>query len=128
MTIRIKREIDVYLAMNESEKLAKTIGFDNAITLKIKTTVSELAHNILKYATKGSITLTPFLGYRKGIEIFSRDTGPGIKDVEEALSDNFSSSGTLGLGLPGIKRMMDEFEIDTEHNQGTRIKVRKWIK
>lgn len=127
MTIRIKREIDVYLAMNETEKLAKAIGFDHAIALKIKTTASELARNILKYAERGTITLTPLRRPRKGIEIFSKDNGPGIKDVEQALSDNYSSSGTLGLGLPGIKRMMDEFEIDTQHNQGTRITVRKWI-
>ena len=111
-----------------SEKLAIAIGFDKANTLKIKTTVSELAHNILKYAGKGVITITPLLSPRKGIEIHSADKGPGIKDVETAFSDHYSSGGTLGLGLPGIKRMVDEIEIDTEHNKGPRISVRKWVK
>lgn len=128
LTIRIIKETDVYLAMNESEKLAVAIGFDQSMVLKIKTAVSELTRNILKYAERGSITLSPLLSPKKGIEIFVRDNGPGIADIETALSDNFSTGGTLGLGLPGVKRMMDEFEIDTQHDQGTRITVRKWIR
>ena len=108
--------------------MAEALGFDQSIVLKIKTAVSELARNILKYAEKGTITITPLHTSEKGIEIFARDNGPGITDVETALTDNYSSSGTLGLGLPGVKRMMDEFEIDTQVNQGTRITVRKWIK
>lgn len=128
ITIRIVKETDVYLAMNEAEKMAQTIGFDHAMSLKIKTAVSELARNILKYAYRGVIMLSHLEKPRQGIEIFSRDNGPGIADIDTALSDNFSTGGTLGLGLPGIKRMMDEFEIDTAHNKGTRITVRKWIK
>jgi serine/threonine-protein kinase RsbT len=113
--------------MLETARMAEAIGFDYAMTLKIKTAVSELTRNILKYAERGSVTITPLTSPKDGIKIFVRDNGPGIKDVETALSDNYSTGGTLGLGLPGVKRLMDDFDIDSEHNQGTRITAHKWL-
>ena len=99
-----------------------------AMMMKIKTAVSELGYNIIKYAGKGIIRLTPLKDKRTGIEIVASDKGPGIEDLEAALSDQFSTGGTLGLGLPGVKRLMDEFEVDTSPEKGTKITVRKWIK
>ena len=128
LTIGIAKETDVYVAINESGKIAVAIGFDHSMVLKIKTAVSELTRNILKYAQRGSVSFTTLTSPKKGIEIFVRDSGPGITDIETALTDNYSTGGTLGLGLPGVKRMMDYFDIDTQHNKGTRITVRKWIK
>ncbi len=65
-------------------------------------------------------------GRRKGIEVVTRDSGPGITNVEEAMTDHFSTSGTLGLGLPGVRRLVDEFEIETAPGEGTRVLFRKW--
>ena len=126
--VRIAKETDVYLAIFETEKLTMAVGFDNAMTLKIKTAVSELGRNIIKYADRGIVTITPILNPVPGIEIHVSDAGPGIKDVEVALSDSFSTGGTLGLGLPGVKRLMDEFEIESVPNEGTQITIRKWVR
>lgn len=93
----------------------------------IATAVSELARNIVKYAGKGEIIIAPVQkGYRVGIEIIAQDRGPGMLNVEQAMTDHFSSGGTLGLGLPGVKRMMDEFEINSVLEQGTRVAIKKW--
>jgi serine/threonine-protein kinase RsbT len=116
------------MIMMATDKLTNELGFDLAIVMKMKTVVSELAHNILKYAGVGFINLMPLESDRqRGIEICCTDRGPGIEDLEKALSDNFSTSGTLGLGLPGVKRLADEFEIDSAPDQGTKVTVRKWI-
>jgi len=126
--IRIVKETDVYLAIEETGKLAKNIGFDHAMVLKIKTAVSELARNIIKYASRGRVEISPISEKKRGIEIRVIDIGPGIKDIDMAVQDNFSSGGTLGLGLPGVKRLMDEFEIDSIPDKGTKIMVKKWLK
>ncbi len=93
------------------------------------TTVSELARNILKYAGRGTIRLSCYgeLG-TEGIEIQAEDRGPGIADVEAAMRDHYSTSGTLGLGLPGVRRMMDSFTIDSAPGRGTRVTVRKGVR
>ena len=94
----------------------------------IATTVSELARNILKYAGSGEICLRRVkkIGGR-GIEIEATDRGPGIEDCDVAMQDHFSTSGTLGLGLPAVKRMMDEFSLESTPGEGTRVTARKWI-
>lgn len=125
--LRIKRQPDVYLAMVETERIALIIGFDTVVSMKIKTAVSELATNILKYAGKGRIEISSVKGSKKGIKIVVSDNGPGIKNLNMALQNNYSSGGSLGLGLPGVKRLMDIFEIDSEHNRGTIITIVKWL-
>ena len=125
--IRIAKETDVYLAMEEAEKIAVSIGFDKSMALKIKTAVSELARNILKYATRGRVEISPVKEKKLGIEIIVTDFGPGIKDINKALEENFSSGGTLGLGLPGVRRLMDKFDIKSAHNKGTTITITKWL-
>ena len=94
----------------------------------IATAVSELARNILKYAVSGEIRLRQVDGPSgRGIEIEAVDRGPGIEDPEAAMRDHFSSGGTLGLGLPGVRRMMDEFSLESTPGEGTRVTAVKWM-
>ncbi|MGD8644289.1 MAG: ATP-binding protein, partial [Chromatiales bacterium] len=80
------------------------------------------------YAGQGQMTLRRVIDQRRrGMEIVAEDKGPGIADKDSALSDHFSSSGTLGLGLPGVRRLMDEFDLESEPGAGTRVTVRKWL-
>ena len=104
------------------------IGFDEVVSQMIATAVSELAHNIVKYAGGGEIRMDRIdSGSQAGIEVVARDRGPGIENIEKAMTDHYSSGNTLGLGLPGVKRMMDEFELDTEPGRGTTVTIRKWL-
>lgn len=124
----ISSEMDVTRAALESGKIARTMGFDDNKKSMIATAVSELAGNIIKYAEKGDILFKEVaVHHQRGIEIIVRDNGPGIEDVEHALADHYSSGGTLGLGLPGVKRLMDEFEIQSAVGKGTTITIKKWI-
>lgn len=104
------------------------MGFTDTESRSLGTVVSELATNILKYAQSGSVKLEEVQeARRRGIQITVSDRGPGIEDVERALQDHYSSSGTLGLGLPGVRRMVDDFDIQSTVGVGTRIVVRKWL-
>ncbi|AFZ26167.1 anti-sigma regulatory factor (Ser/Thr protein kinase) [Cylindrospermum stagnale PCC 7417] len=125
--IPVKSESDLVRSIVDTKRIANEIGFDNNACQMIATAVSELSRNILKYAGKGEIIISPIQkGYRFGIEITAQDRGSGIADVEQAMADHFSSSGTLGLGLPGVKRMMDEFAINSVLEKGTRVTIKKW--
>ena len=125
--VPIVHETDVTRALLEARMFAKGMAFSEVETQMLATAVSELARNIIKYADRGEIIIDQIeKGYRVGIEIIARDKGPGIADIEQAVSDNYSSSGTLGLGLPGVKRMMDEFELQSTEGQGTTVLIRKW--
>jgi len=125
--IPIVHEPDVTHALLEAHMAARATGFSEVDTQMIATAVSELARNIIKYADRGEIIIDQIEEeYRVGIEIIARDKGPGISDIEQAVSDNYSSSGTLGLGLPGVKRMMDQFEVQSKVGQGTTVLIRKW--
>jgi serine/threonine-protein kinase RsbT len=108
--------------------LAETAGFDRTAQSIVATTVSELANNILSYAQTGKITIRILERKKgKGIEIVAEDNGPGMADIPAAMRDGFSTSGSFGVGLPGAKRMMDEFEVDSERGVRTRITARKWV-
>src|SRR5262245_40386747 len=110
-------------------RLAQEMGFDPRGKSLLMTAVSELARNILKYAGKGTVVVARVEGPRgPGIEVVAVDRGPGIADVEQALQDHVSTSGTLGLGLPSVRRMMDEFEIVSAPGQGTSVTIRKWVR
>jgi len=126
--ISIRGETDVRRAVLESTRFAQEIGFDETRSRMIATAVSELARNILKYAGSGELRLKRVSGSQgAGVEIEASDHGPGIPDVDAAMSDHFSSGGTLGMGLPGVKRMMDDFDLDSEPGRGTRVNARKWL-
>jgi serine/threonine-protein kinase RsbT len=124
----IRSEHDASRAVLESTLYSREAGFADAPSQMIATAVSELVRNILKYAGSGEIRLRHVkrMGDR-GIEIEAIDEGPGIADCEAALQDHYSSGGTLGLGLPAVKRMMDEFSLESNPGEGTRVTARKWI-
>jgi serine/threonine-protein kinase RsbT len=124
----IQSEIDARHVVLESIAFSQEAGFGETPSRMIGTAVSELVRNILKYAGLGECRLRRIEGTGcKGIEIEVSDHGPGIADVDSAMNDHFSSGGTLGLGLPGVKRMMDEFSIESTPGQGTRVTARKWL-
>jgi serine/threonine-protein kinase RsbT len=124
----ISQDIDVASAALEARKYAETIGFNKGMQYMISTAVSELARNIFAYAKEGTINLKVLnKNSVKGIEVIAEDQGPGIENIENAMKDHFSTGGTMGVGLPGTKRLMDEFEIETQRPGGTKITIRKWI-
>ena len=93
----------------------------------IATAISELARNIVRYARSGEIVIRSTTNStRRGIEIVAQDSGPGIRDIEQALQIGFSTAGGLGLGLPGVRRLMDEFDIQSKLGQGTTVRITKW--
>ena len=126
--IWITSEASITQAVLAAKKFSVQVGFKDYQANMIASAVSELARNIEKYARRGEIVLrTVSQSYSTGIEIIAQDEGPGIANPEEAMQDHYSSSGTLGLGLPGVKRLMDEFDLKTEVERGTVITVRKWL-
>jgi serine/threonine-protein kinase RsbT len=120
-------DLDVTRASMQARRCAMSQGFNPTTTALIVTTVSELGTNIIKYAGRGEITVQPIHeGKKQGILIRAVDQGPGIADITTAMQDHHSTGGTLGLGLPGVKRMMDDFEIRSEPNRGTTVTAKKW--
>jgi serine/threonine-protein kinase RsbT len=124
----IRSEMDASRTVLESTLYSREAGFNEVASRIIATAVSELVRNILKYADNGEICVRRIKDYgRRGIEIEASDKGPGIEDCEEAMRDHVSTGGTLGMGLPGVKRMMDEFSLDSAPGKGTRVTARKWM-
>jgi len=127
--IPVIEELDIVTARQAGRKISRSLGFSLVDQTRITTAISELARNIVLYAGSGTITIRSICnGNRSGIEIIAEDKGPGIANVEKAMEDGFSTSGGLGAGLPGVRRLMDEFEIDTAVGEGTTIKITKWVK
>jgi serine/threonine-protein kinase RsbT len=125
--IAIRSELDARRAVLEATQYALELGFGDAPSRMVATAISELARNILKYAHSGEIAMRRVEGSRGfGIEIEAVDQGPGIADPEAAMEDHFSSGGTLGLGLPGVRRMMDEFALESTPGEGVRVTALKW--
>ena len=125
--IMIASDSDVVLSSVAAGRTAREAELGPTGNQMFATAVSELARNIVKYAGTGSVVVREVRdGPRVGVEATAEDAGPGIADIELALTDHFSSGGTLGLGLPGVRRMVDDFEIDSEPGRGTRITIRKW--
>jgi serine/threonine-protein kinase RsbT len=125
--VPINSDQDIVLARQKGRSLAAEAGFSAVDSTLIATAISELARNIVSYAKTGEILLTTLQeSRRKGILIVASDNGPGIPDIRLALRDGFSTSGSLGLGLPGVRRLVDEFQIVSSIGQGTVVKVTKW--
>ena len=125
--LRIAAEHDVARSLLEAGKYAKALGFDEQANRKLVTAVSEIVRNIIKYAGSGEVLMRSIEeGHRIGMEVEAWDKGPGIPDLDKAMEDHYSSSGTLGLGLPGVKRMMDDLQVETATGKGTRVTIRKW--
>jgi serine/threonine-protein kinase RsbT len=128
--VGIKGSEDVVLARQIVREMAKELGFGLADQTRITTAVSELSRNIYLYAGTGRVVVKALSeSAKKGMEIIAEDKGPGIPDIEMAMQDGYSTSkGLLGQGLPGTKRLMDEFEIKSEMGKGTTVTIRKWLR
>lgn len=125
--VRINSDADVVTARHEGRNLAQGLGFSAVELTLISTAISEIARNIAVYAGKGEMVLdTVNDGGKSGIRIVAGDQGPGIPDVEQAMQDGYSTGKSLGLGLPGAKRIMDDFEVDSRVGEGTTITMTKW--
>lgn len=127
--VNIQTEWDIVAARQLGRNVAKELGFGIVDQARITTAISELARNIFIYADKGQVCIEKI--YDKGhagLRIVAVDNGPGINDVRLAMEDGYSTSGGLGAGLPGVKRLMDEFQIETSKENGTEIKAIKWIR
>jgi serine/threonine-protein kinase RsbT len=126
--VAIHSDQDIVGARQKGRALAAQLGFSAAEATLIATAISELARNIITYARKGEIKLqTIENSARQGIVVTASDEGPGIPDIQQALRDGFSTSGSLGLGLPGVRRLMDEFQISSQAGRGTTVTVKKWL-
>lgn len=125
----ISSAADIVTARLTGRALAKELGFDGSDLTVIATAISEVARNILTYAKQGEIVVRPANnGNKHGIVVVARDEGPGIKNVEKAMQYGYSTGNGLGVGLPGAKWLMDEFEIESKVGSGTKITMRKWSK
>jgi serine/threonine-protein kinase RsbT len=125
--VSIATDQDVVAARQKGRGMALEMGFSTSNSTLLATAISELARNIVTYAGTGEIVLraTQNSG-RPGVTVVARDEGPGIPSIEQALRDGYSTSGSLGLGLPGVRRLVDEFEIVSEVGRGTTVTIRKW--
>jgi serine/threonine-protein kinase RsbT len=114
-------------ARQKGREMAMQLGFSGSDPTLIATAISELARNILLYARRGTIALIPAQEHgKRGIRVVAHDDGPGIADIELAMRDGYSTGKSLGLGLPGAKRLMDDFEIASAVGVGTTVTMEKW--
>lgn len=127
VVLEIEEESDVARAVVAAQRYLQDLGFDRSRGFLVATAVSELARNIFVHAGAGRITLGRLdEDDRLGFEVVAEDEGPGIADYELAFTDGYSTGQSLGLGLPGVRRIMDEVEFDASRESGTRIAARTW--
>ena len=127
--VDIFTEWDIVAARQLGRNEAKEIGFGTVDQARITTAISELARNIYLYAGTGRIEITRIHeGSFHGISIVASDEGPGIADVRQVMNDGYTTSGGLGAGMPGVKRLMDEFDLVTKQGVGTTITTIKWLR
>jgi serine/threonine-protein kinase RsbT len=124
--IRIRADADIVLARQRARELAARLGFSGTDLTVIATAVSEVARNIVRFASDGEVVVELLEVPTRGVRVVARDTGPGIPDIEQALGDGYSTYHGLGLGLPGARRLMDEFEVVSETGRGTTVTMTKW--
>jgi serine/threonine-protein kinase RsbT len=125
--VQIGSDSDIVTARQKGREMASQLGFTSTDLTLIATTISELARNIVLYAQQGEILLSiAEEGARRGIGVIARDAGPGIPDVERALQQGFSTSRSFGMGLSGVRRLVDDFKIVSELGSGTTVSVKKW--
>lgn len=127
-TFAIKADFDIVKVREYARDLADEIGFSTNERTLIATAVSEICRNIIEYAQEGEVSILPVHKNPKtGITITVADQGPGIEDLEQAMQDGYSTGRGMGVGLPGTKRIMDYFDIQSEPGKGTRIVMSKWL-
>lgn len=129
VVIPIEGDLDVVTARQKGRLLAREVGFGDVDQVRIVTAISELARNVVLYAPSGVIKIGQFSeDCKTGLLVSASDNGPGVKDVNLALQDGYSTSGGLGNGLPGVRRLMDEIKIETSQGEGTQVIVKKWLR
>lgn len=127
--VKIINEWDIVAARQLGRNVAKELGFGTVDQARITTAISELARNIYLYAGQGQICIEKIYDSGKaGLRISAVDKGPGINDLRQVMEDGYSTSGGLGAGLPGVRRLMDEFLIDSAPDKGTDILATKWLR
>ncbi len=127
VSVPIRSDLDILSARQQGRQMTAGIGFSNVDQVATATAISELARNIVQYARTGEIVLSLVQQEgKRGIMIVARDQGPGIADLDLVLQGGYSSSGSLGLGISGTRRLMDDFEIASEVGKGTTVTVCKW--
>ena len=125
--IPITADVDVVTARQQGRAQGQRGGFEGTDLTVISTAISEIARNILEYAGRGEVTIRVVNdAVRVGIVVIAADEGPGIADLSLALQDGYSTGRGLGLGLPGTRRLMDEFEIESPPGRGTTVVMKKW--
>lgn len=126
--IAINSEIDIITSRKIGRELAAKLGFSSTELTLIATAISEITRNIVEFARHGEVCLSIVQqGNKSGIVVIARDKGPGIPDIKLAMQDGYSTGKSMGLGLPGAKRLMDEFEIISEVGRGTKVTMKKWV-
>ncbi|OLC73692.1 MAG: ATP-binding protein [Gemmatimonadetes bacterium 13_1_40CM_4_69_8] len=127
LRLAIASDVDIVHAREKGRELAAAHGFTLGDQTVIATAISEVARNILLYARRGEVRIRPATDTgRDGLVVIAEDHGPGIRDIAQALQDGFSTSGGLGLGLPGARRLMDDFDLKSAPGQGTTVTMAKW--
>lgn len=128
-SIALESEHDIAVARNEVRSIAVWLGFRIIDQTRLTTVASELARNVVKYARRGRMIAQPLDAEqgRAGLRLIFEDEGPGIPDIAAAMRDGFSTGRGLGKGLPGSKRLVDVFEIESEVGRGTRVTVVRWL-
>jgi serine/threonine-protein kinase RsbT len=125
--VPVESDADIVAARQQGRMMATELGFSSADATLVATAISELARNIIFYAKRGEIVLSPMRrGTWVGLSISARDEGDGIPDIRQAMQDGYSTSGRLGIGLPGVRRLMDEFDIVSQVGKGTLVTATKW--
>jgi serine/threonine-protein kinase RsbT len=125
--VRIATDDDIVTARKEGRRLSAGLGFSSTDLTLIATAISEVARNIRVFAGEGQVQIKRLNeGGRDGILVVARDNGPGIRDVELAMQDGYSTRGSFGLGLPGARRLMDEFQIRSRPGRGVTVTMKKW--
>ena len=123
----MRADADVVLVRQKGREVAAAAGFTGSELTLIATAISEIARNIVKFAVRGEFAFSVVEeDGRTGVRMVARDSGPGIEDVPRALQDGYSTYRGLGLGLPGARRLMDEFDVVTEVGKGTTVTMTKW--
>jgi serine/threonine-protein kinase RsbT len=129
MCVSIKSAADIVVARQKARALAIQLGFSGSGPTVIAAAISEVARNIVNHAQQGEIVLSRLQeNGRQGIQVVAADQGPGISNIERAMQYGYSSSKGMGVGLPGAKWLMDEFDIQSQVGKGTRVTMRKWVR
>jgi serine/threonine-protein kinase RsbT len=126
--VPVSRDADVVVARQKAREIAARVGFSGTDQTVVATAISEISRNIVKFAERGEVVISMMSeSGRRGVSVVARDVGPGIESPEQAMADGFSTYHGLGLGLPGAKRLMDRFALDSVPGEGTTVTMEKWL-